>query len=197
MKKKTSGPAQRPQGQSVRKTIVINCFTGEEREVDRRKIKIIDGMEIGNTRVELDNGVKLAVVGDGKYHTLGKPKERWAEVAEVRVLPDGEYGDGELLGWTPLFFAGRQGGAPGTGKSVPNQHDQTSSPKPQPSKENAADVPAGGTRAGQSVQLPSRPRKGAKPSSASARPAKTGGKLPPRPKQPKGRTSDKKRQNNI
>ncbi|MGN0624735.1 MAG: hypothetical protein ACI4I8_00545 [Oscillospiraceae bacterium] len=197
MKKKTSGPAQRPQGQSVKKTIVINCFTGEEREVDRRKIKIIDGMEIGNTRVELDNGVKLAVVGDGKYHTLGKPKERWAEVAEVRVLPDGEYGDGELLGWTPLFFAGRQGGAPGTRKSVPNQHDQTSSPKPQPSKENAADVPAGGTRAGQGAQLPSRPRKGANSSSASARPAKTGGKLPPRPKQPKGRTSDKKRQNNI
>ena len=57
MKKKTSGPAQQPRGQSVKKTIVINCFTGEEREVDRRKIKIVDGMEIGNTRVELDNGV--------------------------------------------------------------------------------------------------------------------------------------------
>ena len=60
-----------------KKTIVINCFTGEEREVDRRKIKIIDGMEIGNTHVQLDNGVKLAVVGEGKYHTLGNPKERW------------------------------------------------------------------------------------------------------------------------
>ena len=41
-----------------KKTIVINCFTGEEREVDRRKIKIIDGMEIGNTHVQLDNGVR-------------------------------------------------------------------------------------------------------------------------------------------
>lgn len=192
MKKKTSGPAQRPRGQSVKKTIVINCFTGEEREVDRRKIKIVDGMEIGNTRVELDNGVKLAVVGDGKYHTLGKPKERWAEVAEVRVLPDGEYGDGELLGWTPLFFAGRQDGAPGAGKPAPNKHDQTSSQKSQPSKENAADVPAGGTRAGQCARLPFRSRKGADPSSSSVRPAKTGGKLPPRPKQPKGRSSDKK-----
>ena len=72
--------------------------------MDRRKIKIIDGMEIGNTHVQLDNGVKLAVVGEGKYHTLGNPKERWAEVAEVRILPDGEYGDGELLGWTPAAF---------------------------------------------------------------------------------------------
>ena len=92
-----------------KKTIVINCFTGEEREVDRRKIKIIDGMEIGNTHVQLDNGVKLAVVGEGKYHTLGNPKERWAEVAEVRILPDGEYEDGELLGWTPLAFLRQKG----------------------------------------------------------------------------------------
>lgn len=91
-----------------KKTIVINCFTGEEREVDRRKIKIIDGMEIGNTHVQLDNGVKLAVVGEGKYHTLGNPKERWAEVAEVRILPDGEYEDGELLGWTPLLSSGKK-----------------------------------------------------------------------------------------
>ncbi len=76
--------------------------------MDRRKIKIIDGMEIGNTHVQLDNGVKLAVVGEGKYHTLGNPKERWAEVAEVRILPDGEYGDGELLGWTPLLSSGKR-----------------------------------------------------------------------------------------
>lgn len=103
MKRKPSDLPKMSKPKSVKKTIVINCFTGEEREVDRRKIKIVDGMEIGNTRVELDNGVKLAVAGEGKYHTLGNPKERWAEVAEVLVLPDGEYGDGELLGWTPLF----------------------------------------------------------------------------------------------
>ena len=103
MKRKPSDLPKMSKPKSVKKTIVINCFTGEEREVDRRKIKIVDGMEIGNTRVELDNGVKLTVAGEGKYHTLGNPKERWAEVAEVLVLPDGEYGDGELLGWTPLF----------------------------------------------------------------------------------------------
>ena len=90
MKRKPSDLPKMSKPKSVKKTIVINCFTGEEREVDRRKIKIVDGMEIGNTRVELDNGVKLAVVGEGKYHTLGNPKERWAEVAEVLVLPDGE-----------------------------------------------------------------------------------------------------------
>lgn len=86
----------------VKKTIVINCFTGEELEVDRRRIQIVDGMEISNTRVLLDNGVTLAIIGEGKYHTLGNPRQRWAEVADVRVLPDGEYKDGELLGWTPL-----------------------------------------------------------------------------------------------
>lgn len=82
MKRKPSDLPKMSKPKSVKKTIVINCFTGEEREVDRRKIKIVDGMEIGNTRVELDNGVKLAVAGEGKYHTLGNPKERWAEVAE-------------------------------------------------------------------------------------------------------------------
>ena len=97
MKRKPSDLPKMSKPKSVKKTIVINCFTGEEREVDRRKIKIVDGMEIGNTRVELDNGVKLAVAGEGKYHTLGNPKERWAEVAEVLVLPDGEYGDGDGL----------------------------------------------------------------------------------------------------
>ena len=111
MKRKPSDLPKMSKPKSVKKTIVINCFTGEEREVDRRKIKIVDGMEIGNTRVELDNGVKLAVAGEGKYHTLGNPKERWAEVAEVLVLPDGEYGDGELLGWTPLFSSSCKGSA--------------------------------------------------------------------------------------
>lgn len=82
MKRKPSDLPKMSKPKSVKKTIVINCFTGEEREVDRRKIKIVDGMEIGNTRVELDNGVKLAVAGEGKYHTLGNPKERWAEVAK-------------------------------------------------------------------------------------------------------------------
>ena len=98
MKRKPSDLPKMSKPKSVKKTIVINCFTGEEREVDRRKIKIVDGMEIGNTRVELDNGVKLAVAGEGKYHTLGNPKERWAEVAEVLVLPDG---DG-LRGFLPV-----------------------------------------------------------------------------------------------
>ena len=74
MKRKPSDLPKMSKPKSVKKTIVINCFTGEEREVDRRKIKIVDGMEVGNTRVELDNGVKLAVAGEGKYHTLGNPK---------------------------------------------------------------------------------------------------------------------------
>lgn len=105
MMKKNPSPQKNGAGKKpVKKTVVINCFTGEEREVDPRKIPIVDGMEIGNTRVRLDNGVTLAVAGEGKYHTLGDPAKRWAEVAQVLVLPDGEYGDGELLGWTPLFF---------------------------------------------------------------------------------------------
>ena len=58
MKRKPSDLPKMSKPKSVKKTIVINCFTGEEREVDRRKIKIVDGMEIRNTRVELDNGVK-------------------------------------------------------------------------------------------------------------------------------------------
>lgn len=118
------------QKQTTKKTIVINCFTGEEQEVDRRRIQIIDGMEIGNTRVQLDNGVTLTVAGEGKYHTLGNPRQRWAEVAEVRVLPDGEYGDGELLGWTPLFSDGpKKASAPKGGSRVPALGQGKSAPK--------------------------------------------------------------------
>ena len=69
MKRKPSDLPKMSKPKSVKKTIVINCFTGEEREVDRRKIKIVDGMEIGNTRVELDNGVKLAVAGEKIPHS--------------------------------------------------------------------------------------------------------------------------------
>lgn len=102
MKWNPSNPKAPEKPRTVKKTIIIDCWTKKEYDVNRKTTKIIDGMEIGK-QVELDNGVKLAIAGEGKYHTLGNPKERWAEVAEVRVEPDGEYGDGELLGWTPLF----------------------------------------------------------------------------------------------
>ena len=143
MKKNSSQPRNGAGQKTVKKTVVIDCFTGEEREVDPRKIRIVDGMELGNTRVQLDNGVTLAVAGEGKYHTLGNPKERWAEVVQVLVRPDGEYGDGELLGWTPLFFdAEAKKAGPGGNRS----NHRPDHPKP------GASAPSGG-------KLPPRPKK--------------------------------------
>ncbi len=163
MKKNSSQPRNGAGQKPVKKTVVIDCFTGEEREVDPRKIRIVDGMEIGNTRVRLDNGVTLAVAGEGKYHTLGNPKERWAEVVQVLVRPDGEYGDGELLGWTPLF---------------------SNRPKNLPPVQKKGRTPAGGAKAAEAKKAgpggnrpnrhPDHPKPGATASS--------GQKLPPRPK---------------
>ncbi|MDD3192974.1 MAG: hypothetical protein PHE47_03875 [Oscillospiraceae bacterium] len=177
MKWNPSNPKGEIKPKSIKKTIVINCFTGEEREVDRRRIKIIDGVEVGNTRVELDNGLKLAVAGEGKYHTLGNPKERWGEVAEVRVLPDGEYGDGELLGWTPLFSPAKPKSAPAK-KGAPRKGQSPSasqSGKKQPSK-------------GQSIAKPAAKANRPAPEKAAgqgpSRQPTAAGKLPPRPKKP-------------
>ena len=162
MKKNSSQPRNGAGQKPVKKTVVIDCFTGEEREVDPRKIRIVDGMELGNTRVQLDNGVTLTVAGEGKYHTLGNPKERWAEVAQVLVRPDGEYGDGELLGWTPLFS------------------DRPKSASP--AKKGPA--PAGGAKAtGAKKAGPGGNRPNRRPDHTKlGTSAPSGGKLPPRPK---------------
>ena len=158
-----------PRPKAVRKTIVINGFTGEEREVDPRRIKVIDGMEIGETRVDLDNGTKLAIVADGKYTTMGKPNERWGEVIQVRVRPDGDYEDGELMGWTPLFSTqpkpAKKPAAVKTEKKTP--------PQTAPSKKDQPN------RAPKSAAKPA--AKSGKKDPKSAKPAAPG-KLAPRPK---------------
>ena len=46
MKRKPSDLPKMSKPKSVKKTIVINCFTGEDREVDRRKIKLVDLTDI-------------------------------------------------------------------------------------------------------------------------------------------------------
>ena len=163
MKKNSSQPRNGAGQKTVKKTVVIDCFTGEEREVDPRKIRIVGGMELGNTRVQLDNGVTLAVAGEGKYHTLGNPKERWAEVVQVLVRPDGEYGDGELLGWTPLFFD--------RSKNLPPVQKKGRTPAGGAKAAEAKKAGPGGNR---SNHRPDHPKPGAS--------APSGGKLPPRPK---------------
>lgn len=163
MKKNSSQPRNGAGQKPVKKTVVIDCFTGEEREVDPRKIRIVDGMEIGNTRVRLDNGVTLAVAGEGKYHTLGNPKERWAEVVQVLVRPDGEYGDGELLGWTPLFFD--------RSKNLPPVQKKGRTPG---SGANAAEAKKAGPGGNRPNHRPDHTKLGTS--------APSGGKLPPRPK---------------
>ncbi len=161
-------PSHRKKGmhtKPVKKTIVINCFTGEELEVDRRRIQIVDGMEISNTRVLLDNGVTLAIIGEGKYHTLGNPRQRWAEVADVRVLPDGEYKDGELLGWTPLDkLAPSKGSRPAP--NAPDDKATKITPKkaghnPQASGKGPFQTGTGkpGKEVSSSGKLPPRPKK--------------------------------------
>lgn len=168
---KWNGPSQKskPKEKVVKKILVLNCFTGEQREVNRRDISIVDGMELGNDRVLLDNGVRLAVVGDGKYHTLGNPKQRWAEVAEVRVLPDGEYADGELLGWTPLFLADhrptkRRPAARKEDKPAPKQgrrHPRHAAPAADKDKPEAGVAQADSAAFGQKApeKLPARPKR--------------------------------------
>ncbi|MDD2955672.1 MAG: hypothetical protein PHD67_05080 [Oscillospiraceae bacterium] len=84
------------------KTILSDCFTGEERVIDPRKIKILDGFEVDDTRVELVDGTVLTTKGDGKYHTLGRPEERWGEALEVKTSPDGSYSEGEIIGYVRL-----------------------------------------------------------------------------------------------
>ena len=155
-----------PRPKSVRKTIVINGFTGEEREVDPRRTRIIDGMEIGETRVDLDNGTKLTIVADGEYTTMGKPQERWGEVVQVRVRPDGDYEDGELMGWTPLFTSQpKPAKKPEVPKVKPSKPVQKSAPKkdgkPHPAKTAAKPEEKGKTasKAPSSGKLPPRPKK--------------------------------------
>lgn len=166
---KWNGPSQKskPKEKVVKKILVLNCFTGEQREVNRRDISIVDGMELGNDRVLLDNGVRLAVVGDGKYHTLGNPKQRWAEVAEVRVLPDGEYADGELLGWTPLFLADhrptkRRPAARKEDKPAPKQgrrHPRHAAPAAGRDKPEAAQADPASSSQKAPEKLPARPKR--------------------------------------
>ena len=183
MKRKPSDLPKMSKPKSVKKTIVINCFTGEEREVDRRKIKIVDGMEIGNTRVELDNGVKLAVAGEGKYHTLGNPKERWAEVAEVLVLPDGEYGDGELLGWTPLFSSSCK--TLSTKKAVPKSGERKKGETSKTTTKKKPVLTAERSALQSSAPISENPNKKGDTSPTAAHTSGSAGKLPPRPKKPK------------
>ena len=173
MKRKPSDLPKMSKPKSVKKTIVINCFTGEEREVDRRKIKI----------VELDNGVKLAVAGEGKYHTLGNPKERWAEVAEVLVLPDGEYGDGELLGWTPLFSSSCK--TLSTKKAVPKSGERKKGETSKATTKKKPVLTAERSALQSSAPISENPNKKGDTSPTAAHISGSVGKLPPRPKKPK------------
>jgi len=52
--------------------------------------------------VELENGVWLRGCGDGRYYNSDKDKsdEKWACVMLSRYDEDGEYDQGELLGYT-------------------------------------------------------------------------------------------------
>lgn len=94
------------------KIILSDCFAGEEREIDPRKTKIIEGFEVDDTRVELADRTVLICREEGRYHTLGRPQERWAEALEVKASPDGSYTEGEVIGYVRLPSPKPQGEAP-------------------------------------------------------------------------------------
>lgn len=104
---------------SFKKTLVLDGFSGEEREVDPRRIRIIDGFETEKNLVRLDNGKVLTQISDGKYQTQQNPRERWGEVVQVRADKEGAVLDAEFIGWTQL--SGFPAKKPAQKKPAPKQ----------------------------------------------------------------------------
>ena len=116
------------------KTILSDCFAGEEREIDPRRVKIIEGFEVDDTRVELINGTVLVCGGDGRYRTLGNPRERWAEALEVKTGPDGSYREGEIVGYVRLHASQSPERGSSASKTVSPQKNGKPASGPRPGK---------------------------------------------------------------
>lgn len=183
MKRKPSDLPKMSKPKSVKKTIVINCFTGEEREVDRCKIKIVDGMEIGNTRVELDNGVKLAVARRGKIPHSRQSQRTLGRSGRSTGPADGEYGDGELLGWTPLFSSSCK--TLSTKKAVPKSGERKKGETSKATTKKKPVLTAERSALQSSAPISENPNKKGDTSPTAAHTSGSAGKLPPRPKKPK------------
>lgn len=149
-------PASSPKkGQPAKQYILLNGYTGEEKHIDPRKTKILDGIETGDT-VTLDDGTVLEIAGEGKYHTQGRPQERWGEVISTRPTVGGSATaaqDAEFLGWSPLFrprattghkptTTGHQPTTTGR-KQTPTGHKQTAAAKNPKTPAGRKPLPAG------------------------------------------------------
>lgn len=83
------------------KIIIANAHDLEVVEVENlSKIEMYEGEDKENNLIELENGTWIRSMGDGRYYSDDNEGERWAEVISAEYDEDGNYVQGELLGYT-------------------------------------------------------------------------------------------------